>query len=399
MHKIEADLISTISGFSRAGDLNNLEFLYHAERVAYTSWRIGRKMQFSKEQLYDLVLSALLHDFGIMTTDEKLKLADLEPEPGLTAIHCERGYELLKPTKLFGRYARTVLEHHDYYTPNMSLMPAIIHLADRLDHILKRDKYYLWQIDDILAYFQARKKKIFHPAACEALAELGEIAGFWLDLQHGNYRAVFQAELSAYHLLNLDELEEIAHLMAVIVDSKSPFTGDHSLGVARVAAFLAAKLGMGPEKVRLIKIAALLHDVGKLAVPDEVLMHPGRLDKRQRDIMKQHTYHTYYLIGAIGPGAAPLQRWAAYHHERLNGTGYPFALGGPELEPEARLIAVADITQSLLEARPYRPSFSQEKITEILLENVRLGHLDGELTQLALDHLGEIAGNAAAASS
>lgn len=115
MPKIEADLISTISGFSRAGDLNNLKFLYHAERVAYTSWRIGKKMQFSEKRLHELVLSALLHDYGVMTTDEKLKLADLEPEAGLTAMHCKRGFELLKPTNLFGSYAQTVLEHHGYY--------------------------------------------------------------------------------------------------------------------------------------------------------------------------------------------------------------------------------------------------------------------------------------------
>lgn len=390
MLHIEADLITTLTGFARAVDLNDLQFLSHAERVTYISFRLGQELQLPQGQLEELVLSALIHDIGVSTTGEKLKLADLQPQQGMISAHCRRGYELLEPTQLFGKLALNVLEHHNYYSPALRIIPAIIHLADRLDLIIKKDRYYLWQRDHILAYFHSKTGTIFHPQVVEALERVALVPSFWLDLQYGNY-APFQERLQPFrHLLTLDELEEIAQLVAAIVDSKSPFTGTHSQGVTRIAGFLATTMGMSEHKVRLIKIAGLLHDIGKLAIPDEILMYPGPLDKQQRAVMKQHTYHTYYLIGSIGPGVRPIQRWAAYHHERLNGTGYPFALKAEDLEPEARLMAVADITQALLETRPYRKALTQKKVKEILLNNVEAKHIDGEITALAIEHLDRI---------
>ena len=390
MLHIEADLITTLTGLARAGDLNDLQFLSHAERVTYIAFRLGQKLQLPQGDLEDLILSALVHDLGISTTGEKLKLADLQPQQGMVSAHCRRGYELLKPTKLFGNLAKNVLEHHDYYKPDLRMIPAIIHLADRLDMMIQKDRYYLWQKDDILAYFRSKKGTIFHPDVVEALEGLALIPSFWLDLQYGNYAPIQKELLSFRHMLTLDELEEIAHLVATIVDSKSPFTGTHSQGVTRIAGFLGAAMGMSEHKVRLIRVAGLLHDIGKLAIPDEILMHPGALDKKQRAVMKQHTYHTYYLIGSIGPGVQHIQRWAAYHHERLDGTGYPFALSAPDLEPEARLMAVADITQALLESRPYRDGLSHETVKRILRNNVDANHIDGEITALAIQHLDEL---------
>jgi HD-GYP domain-containing protein (c-di-GMP phosphodiesterase class II) len=119
-------------------------------------------------------------------------------------------------------------------------------------------------------------------------------------------------------------------------------------------------------------------------------MHPGGLSRHQRAVMQQHTYHTYYLIKDIGPDAEQLAGWAAFHHERLNGTGYPFGLTGEQLDLEARLMAVADITQSLLETRPYRPGMPKEKVAGILRNNVEAGHIDPDLTELAISHLDEI---------
>ncbi|NLJ79555.1 MAG: HD domain-containing protein, partial [Firmicutes bacterium] len=308
MPKIEANLLSTVAGFSRAGDLNDLKFLYHAERVSYTSWRLGLKLGLSEACLQELILSALLHDIGITTTAEKLQLADLEPEEGFASLHCRRGFQLLKETELFGLYAFNVLEHHNRYSPTLGIIPAVIHLADRLDHLLRRDRYYLWQVDDILDYFRSRQGNLFDPDVVGALNQLAAVPGFWLDLQHGNHRRALREQSGFCRLLSIAELEEIAKLMAAIVDSKSSFTADHSQGVARTAAFLGKKLKMPQGKIRLLKTAGLLHDIGKLAVPDEIIMHPGRLNEKQRAIMKEHVYHSYHLIGTIGPGAKPLQR-------------------------------------------------------------------------------------------
>lgn len=385
----EADMIATIRSFTRAADINKESFLDHAERVAHIAHRLGRTLGLAEDELSELVLSSLLHDVGILTTDEQLALADLEPVRERVSAHCHRGWQFLQTTTLFSPLAQNILEHHDSYTPGLRLIPAIIHVADRVDIILDKGLYYLWQIDDLLNYFESRKGDVFSPEVVEALENVAQIPSVWLDLQYGHYQyangyAAFRRSLT------LDELEELAKLIATIVDAKSPWTGDHSKGVADVAEFLALKSGMPAERVRLIKIAGLLHDIGKLAVPDGILMHPGGLSRHQRAVMQQHTYHTYYLIKDIGPDAEQLAGWAAFHHERLNGTGYPFGLTGEQLDLEARLMAVADITQSLLETRPYRPGMPKEKVAGILRNNVEAGHIDPDLTELAISHLDEI---------
>lgn len=389
MPQIEADLISTVRSFSRAGDLSNLTFLAHAERVAHISFHLARQLGLSGVELDEVVQSAFLHDIGIMTDAEQLVLADLEPVKDRISAHCQRGYDLLAPTKLFGEFAPNILEHHDFYSPKLRIIPAIIHLADRVDIMLDKNRYILWQIDKLLDYFNSKVGLIFSPDAVDALRGLAEVPSFWLDLENSNYNFASGYQMRT-RLLTLDELEELAKIMAILVDSKSPFTGEHSQGVSAVAEFFAKKLNMSERRVRLIKVAALTHDIGKLAIPDEILMHPGALTREQRAVMKQHTYHSYYLIESIGPGASRLAGWAAFHHERLNGTGYPFALTASELELEARLMAVVDITQSLLEERPYRKGMSKDKVTNILYNNVQAGHIDSNLTDLAIAHLDNI---------
>lgn len=387
---IEADLISTLASFSRVGDLKDLTFLAHSQRVAHISYRLGRALTLSRLELKELVLSALMHDIGIMTYKEQLTLADLEPKKNHVASHCQVGYNLLKGTQTFGWLAQNILEHHDYHSSNLRIIPAILHLADRVDILLDKNGYSLNQVDNLLHYFTLKSGHIFNPAVVDALRGLAKIPSFWLDLDYGNY-TYYDEHDSFKHILTLDELEELAQLVTYLVDSKSQFTHDHSQAVTRVVAFLAGKLHMSQDHVRLLKIAAMVHDIGKLAIPDEILLHPGALTREQRLVMKQHTYHSYHLIRCIGPGAEHLAGWASYHHERLNGTGYPFGLSASDLDREARLMAIADMTESLLEARPYRQGMSQERVAQILKNSVAAGHIDPELTDLALSYLDEIA--------
>lgn len=389
MLPIEANLVTTIASFSRAGDLSNLTFVAHAKRVAHISFHIAKALTLSKTELNQLVLSALLHDVGVMTDEEQLHLADLEPEADKVSPHCQRGYNLLQKTQIFSPLALNILEHHDYHSSKLRIIPAILHVADRVDILLNKERYALSQIEGILHYFKGRAGHMFNPDVVDALHGLGRVPSFWLDLEYEHYHFV-EDDDDFKRVLTLDELEELAQLMARLVDSKSPFTGHHSEGVTETVAFLAKKLNMPDDKVRLVKVAGLLHDIGKLAIPDEILMYPGPLSREQMTVMKQHTYHSYHLISCIGPGAERLAGWAAFHHERLNGTGYPFGLAADSLEPEARLMAIADITQSLLETRPYRAGMSKSQVRHILQNHVQAGNLDPALTDLAIRHLDDI---------
>ena len=162
----------------------------------------------------------------------------------------------------------------------------------------------------------------------------------------------------------------------------SPFTYRHSNGVSLVGRFLAESMGFSHEEVELIQVAGLLHDLGKLAIPEAIIEKRGPLTKAEMNLMKQHTYYTYWLLKPITL-PFPIPEWAAFHHERLDGQGYPFHKSATDLDTSARLLAVADIYTALREERPYRSSLSEVEIKRILKAKVA----DGGLDQKIIEHL------------
>ncbi len=383
---IKADVTKTLSAVAAACDLVDRRLQNHAERVAYIAQQIGSHIGLDKERLNLLTLSSLVHDIGIVTTREKLELADFNPDSAIVSRHAKRGYDLLMTTRYLQALAQPVLEHHEHYREDLDLIPAIIFVADRVELLLHRDEYYLWQTDRVVQRVRDHIGTIFHPEVVECFADLAQKPSLWLDLQTGNYVKAIRDNPDMMHVLSMEELEDIAELFATIVDSKSPFTATHSSGLAAKAAIMAEKLGMEPLKVRQMRLAALLHDIGKLAVPEEILVAPRKLTREEFAVMQQHTYHTYYLIGMLGDGLESIQRWAAYHHERLDGSGYPFGLTGDQLDMECRLMAVLDVFQALTEDRPYRSPLSLEETGAILRKEVQAGHLDGDLVDLIMKH-------------
>ena len=260
-------------------------------------------------------------------------------------------------------------------TEDLDLIPAIIFVADRVELLLHRDEYYLWQTDRVVQRVRDHIGTIFHPEVVECFADLAQKPSLWLDLQTGNYVKAIRDNPDMMHVLSMEELEDIAELFATIVDSKSPFTATHSSGLAAKAAIMAEKLGMEPLKVRQMRLAALLRH-RKTGCPRGNPCRARKLTREEFAVMQQHTYHTYYLIGMLGDGLESIQRWAAYHHERLDGSGYPFGLTGDQLDMECRLMAVLDVFQALTEDRPYRSPLSLET-GALLRKEVQAGHLDG----------------------
>lgn len=390
--EIRADITKTLSAVAAACDLMHLRVQNHSERVAYLALQMGRKLGLDGERLKLLVLSALVHDIGIISTKEKLELADFQPPGSLVSRHAQRGHDLLMATRYFRSLAQPVLEHHDSFRKDLDLLPAIIYVADRVENLIRRDQYYLWQVERIIQRIEAHKGTVFHPEVVECFKDAAQTPSLWLDLQTGNYVKALRDNPGMTHILGLDELEDIAELFAKIVDSKSPFTATHSSGLAAKTVIISQKLGMDPLKVKQMRIAALLHDIGKLAVPEEILLAPRKLTPEEEAVMKQHTYHTYHLIGMIGEGLESIQRWAAFHHERLDGSGYPFGLTGDQLDMESRLLAVLDVFQALTEDRPYRQPLSLESTARILRNEAAQGRLDRDLVELVLRHAEELIG-------
>ena len=180
------------------------------------------------------------------------------------------------------------------------------------------------------------------------------------------------------YVATVQELKQLATIFSRIVDAKSPFTAEHSLGVARLARFLAEKLGVSAENCDKIEIAGLLHDIGKLRVPDEILDKPAKLDERERKVMNAHSFETYQILHTV-PGFEEIAPWAAYHHEEPGGTGYPFRLRAEHLDLEARILRVADIFQAMVQDRPYRQGLSAAEVLGFMRELVARGSVEADI--------------------
>lgn len=143
--------------------------------------------------------------------------------------------------------------------------------------------------------------------------------------------------------------------MSRIVESRDPYTAGHEQQVARIACIISEKLLLPVDRVEAIRIAGQLHDIGKIAVPSEILTKPGRLSPLEMEMVKTHCRNAYDILKAI-EFPYPVAKIILQHHERMDGSGYPQGLKGEDILLEARIIACADVIEAISSHRPYRPA-------------------------------------------
>jgi PAS domain S-box-containing protein len=141
--------------------------------------------------------------------------------------------------------------------------------------------------------------------------------------------------------------------MSHVVETRDPYTAGHERRVAELATAIAREMGMEGEELVALRLAGTIHDVGKIAVPAEILSKPGRLSGVEFELIKQHPESGHDILGAIDFGR-PVAEMVRQHHERLDGSGYPQGLSGSDILPEARILAVADVVEAMSSHRPYR---------------------------------------------
>jgi len=170
-----------------------------------------------------------------------------------------------------------------------------------------------------------------------------------------------QRLLSSMHEIEERERETLSRL-ARAIEMRDVGTSAYLERMARVAGLIADGLGLSDEHARLIEMAAPLHDIGKIAVPDNILLKPGKLDEDELEIMRQHPRNGADLLSdSHNPFIRTGATVALYHHERYDGSGYPHGLKGNEIPLEARIVAVADVFDALISPRPYKHAWSMEE--------------------------------------
>ncbi|TFB08037.1 PAS domain S-box protein [Candidatus Atribacteria bacterium MT.SAG.1] len=156
--------------------------------------------------------------------------------------------------------------------------------------------------------------------------------------------------------------------MSKIIEAKDPYTSNHQHRVCQLAVSLARELGIAEDKVEGIRIASLIHDIGKIGLPTEILSKPGKLSDIEFSLIKDHSQIGYDILKSID-FSYPIAKIVLQHHERLNGSGYPNNLKGDKIFPEAKIIGIADVVEAMSSFRPYRPALGIDAALEEISQN------------------------------
>jgi HD-GYP domain-containing protein (c-di-GMP phosphodiesterase class II) len=263
-------------------------------------------------------------------------------------------------------------------------------LADRVAVKISSDKSVLSQVSGICEAITQGKGDVFNPDHVDAMLRLSKRDYIWLDVISNSIESILWRSISYQSKeLDINELRDFAWLICRLIDFKSEFTATHSSGVAATASAVAELVGFSDHENKLMEIAAYLHDLGKLAIPSEILEKPAKLSDDEWFIMRSHVYYTYQMLEPISV-LGIISSWGALHQERLNGTGYPFGYKEEELPFGSRILAVADVFTALTEDRPYRKGMNKKETVDVLQSMAAKGELDENLINLVLEHFDEM---------
>ena len=412
-----------LSALSYALDLTEGQPMGHSVRACIIGMRLAQQVGLPANERGDLYYSLLLKDAGcssnssrlfhIVTADEikakrDVKLTDWtrvgweslqyalthvatslpfiqrmrrlfqvaatqqQDSCALVKIRCERGADIAKQLGFSDSVVSGIYSLDEHWNgrgypdglrrDEIPLFSRIANLSQTLD--VFHTERGPWAAIDAA---RRRSGRWFDPELVIAAASMSKSGTLWAGLDSPDLlHKVIALEPEQRRIpANEDAIDNICLAFAEVIDAKSPFTYRHSSGVAEAAMEIAHWFGMKPRDVKLLRRAALLHDLGKLSVPNMILEKPGKLTDEEWKIVKMHPYYTLEILRRI-PGFEGLGEEAAAHHEKLDGSGYWRGLVAEQLSTFARILAVADIFDALRAKRPYRDSLPLEKAFSIM---------------------------------
>ena len=424
-------LAELVGAFTYALDLTEGQPAGHSLRACYIAMRVAQRFGIDGPDLADIYYTALLKDLGCSSNaarihelygadDLEFKHAYKTIAPGLQATlqfvfaktaegaslrrrvaaiakilrngekiaqemivtRCTRGSDIARELR-FGEGVSAGIYHLDERWDGSGRPDALaghdIPLAARLALLAQVADVFLQAGGPEAARFEVARRAAtwLDPALAAVFVELAEEPDFWADLAS----PLLDARVAALAPLDVraadeDFLDAITAAFGQVIDAKSPFTAGHSERVADFTEGLALSFDMLPARVRQLRRAAALHDVGKLGVSSAILEKPGKLDDVEWQAMRSHAAHTAAILSRIGP-LADLAPIAAAHHERLDGTGYPLGLDARAIARETRIITMCDFYDALTADRPYRGAMPREKALAIMEGEVGKA-IDGE---------------------
>jgi putative nucleotidyltransferase with HDIG domain len=372
---METNERALIEGLSHALDVAEKNYFSHAKHVAYTSFMIAKELKLPKEQQKDIYYAALLHDIGASNAYS-------------TEEHCTAGRGIIKKLPVNNIISEYVFYHHEKINgtgpfrlkgEEVPLPAQIICLADLFDTSFGGQENLNVALFNEIKSWLKEICYLFDPEILTTFQKMIEKEYILLDYFSDEFNSILFRRIEIQENdLDFEGIKGFAHAFSEIIDRRSPFTYRHSIGIADLVNKITENLGYECEVQNKMYVAALLHDIGKLAISNDIINKEGKLNEQERYEINKHAYYTRWILEQI-PGFEEITEFASNHHEKLNGNGYPFHLHGDQIGELARIMAICDIYQALTEERPYRKQMPIEKVWAIIDEMVDHNELDGVL--------------------
>ena len=375
----------------------------HAMRVCYVAMNLARSLALPDAQLTALYHASLLHDLGVpLVSAELIELVGVNenalfassprsaPEEMAADFHAPDPETIIGP---FRRHAslggakaialglpvevgETIVSSHENWdgsgypeglaANDIPQLSRVLAIADWAESVIADEQNSLVARRTLVAEMEDVSEIVLDPRLVEQLKVLSRSDDFWLGFFAKDLtRSMTATKPQENGRSSWKSTMSLAQGFAQVIDSKSPFTQGKSQRVAEVAGQLAEAVGLTSEHVQLIQLAALLHDIGQLAVPARIMGKPDILTLTEMQLMQRHPSYSRLILEAL-PGLEEAALWVGAHHERPDGKGYPEMLTGDLIPLESRIIAVANVYVALTSDRPYRRALSERDALKVL---------------------------------
>ncbi|MEG0277471.1 MAG: HD domain-containing protein [Coprobacillus sp.] len=357
---------------------------FHGKKIAYFCYLIGQYYQLNDKDLNDFIGCAILHDNGLT---EYYKYGESVKDNDFLKIHCLVGEDNIKLLPFYDNIKNVIKYHHENAEgsgpfqltfQDTPLLSQIIHICDWADIEYYLENMSLAQYNQMIKEMKELKDIQF---TGEMLDVFEKVITYDVIKNYPEKINTFLQEGShiLYHELSNSEMLSICHLFARVIDGKSHHTSSHSIGVASKATRMGIYYHFDEDTLSKLFFAGAMHDVGKLIISRDILEKPERLTNQEYAYIQTHAYYTYTILKEMALGE--IVNWASYHHEKLDGSGYPFGKKANELDFNSRLMACCDIYQALTESRPYKEPISHEDTITIMRKMAQENKIDKQIVE------------------
>ena len=360
----------------------------HGKRVAILTNLMAKEAGYSQDVLYALTQSAVLHDCALAEyLKDELSRENKSLDEMNMYEHCVVGEKMMMKLPFYHQVRGTVLFHHERADGKgalglkddmVPLYAQLIHAADVIDVGFSLDTMDREKYEAVLDWVNRERGSTISEKSAELFIKAIDYEAL-MSITGENCRKIVRTmipELSDE--IPIEALREIASFFAKITDYKSNFTWRHSIGIAQKAESMGQYYNYNKETCDKLYIAGALHDIGKLLISNDILEKPGKLSNTEYKEIQNHAMGTWKLLSAVG-GLEEITSWASLHHEKLDGSGYPFGYKADKLGKNERLLACLDIYQALVEQRPYKAGLSHSEAMTILYKMGASGQLDTDI--------------------